>query len=60
MRADLMGVKVIGSRGCQLARSLLINAVAQIGDQAHQWQERGFATPCGGMVKSRTPRVVMT
>jgi hypothetical protein len=41
------------------SRSLLNNAVGQIGGQARHSQGRGFATPRIGMAGRRTPRVVM-
>ena len=41
------------------ARSLLNNAVGQIGGQARHPQERGSATPRVGMAGLRTPRVAM-
>ena len=42
------------------SRSLLSNALAQIGGQARHWQGRGFATPRVGMAEPRTPRVAMS
>ncbi len=38
-------------------RSLVSDAVAQIGRRARQSHGRGFATPCYGMAELRTPRV---
>ncbi len=49
----------VGSPVVPDCRSLLDNAVAQVGGQARQAQGRGFATPWVGMAGPRTPRVVM-